>query len=149
MHHSNLFYQWALTAVADAKAKERKVSETTTQSVDVQAYEKDLVDRAVRYARDNEYCDDFTTAMTDLFPGVLLVDSDGRDCEGNTVRVLNGNGNGVDAAKVKADTIASVLDKAIRLARQYPHVISADNARVAINAVFPGVRPVDSDGKGL
>jgi hypothetical protein len=130
------------------KPKERKVSETTTQSADVQAYEKDLVNRAVRWARENtDVCDDFTAAMEELFPGVVAVDSDGVDCHGNTVRFLNGNG--VDAAKVKADTIASVLDKAIRLARQYPHVISADHARVAINAVFPGVRVVDSDGKGL
>lgn len=147
MHHSNLFYQWALTAMADAKAKERKVPETTTQSADVQAYEKDLVDRAVRYARDNELCGAFTEAFEELFPGVAAVDSDGVDCEGNTIRFLNGNG--VDAAKVKADTIASIVDKAVRLARSNPGVVDANTARLAFNAVFPGVRHVDSDGRGL
>lgn len=120
---------------------------TTIQSADVQAYEKDLVDRAVRYARDNELCEAFTEAFEELFPGVAAVDSDGVDCDGNTVRFLNGNG--VDAAKVKAETIASIVDKAVRLARQYPHVVSADHARVAFNAVFPGVRIADSDGRGL
>lgn len=146
------FYQWALAAVAAANnLKEKQVTQTLNQTAEVQAFQADLIDRAVRWARDNDdVCEMFTTAMDELFPGVAAVDSDGLDCDGLDCEGNRPRFNGaVDVAKVKADVIKGIVDQAVRLARQYPHVVSKDNARLALSTMFPGVNQVDSDGKGL
>lgn len=145
--HNNPFREWALSLFD--QPKEKKVTQTVNlQSADVQAYQKDLIDRAVRWARDSEYCDEFTEAMGELFPGVPALDSDGVDCHGHRAVVVNGNGH-VDVAKLKAEIQAEIVDKAIRAARMFPNVVPANNARQALNYLFPGVQHVDSNGRGL
>lgn len=141
------FYQWALSVMDNTnQLKEKQVTQTLNLTAEVQAFQDDLIDRAVRWARDNNFCETFTEAMGELFPGVPAVDSEGLDCEGNRVVFHN---NGVDAAKVKAQTIAEIVDKGIRLARQYPNVVDRNTATQVLQGLFPGVRHVDSNGRGL
>lgn len=114
---------------------------TTVKTAEIQAYEKDLVDRAVRYARETDRCEEFEEFMENVLPGVPVVDSDGLNCEGETPEV--------DADQVKADHEKVLVDRAIRLARQHPGVVSATNAAFALRTIFPGATLVDSAGKGL
>jgi hypothetical protein len=114
---------------------------TIIQSAEVKAFQDDLIDRAVRYARENEFCDTFTQAMEELFPGVPAVDSDGLDCEGERPEL--------DVDAIKAAHEKDIMDRLIRLARNHTTVISTQNAKYALGMVLPGVAQVDSVGRGL
>ena len=108
----------------------------------VKEYQAELIDRAVRYARENEVEVDFEDAMTVLFPGVDLVDSEGRGLYDD---------EDTDAAYAHGcrDTEKAIMDRAIRLARQSPRTLPPNTITMILAYVLPGVAKVDSAGKGL
>jgi len=108
----------------------------------VKQYQAELIDRAVRYARENEVEDEFETAMKVLFPDVDLVDSEGRGLWDD---------EDTDAAYARGarDTEKAIMDRAIRLARSNPNVVPRNTVDLVLTQVLPGVAKVDSAGKGL
>jgi hypothetical protein len=108
----------------------------------VRQYQAELIDRAVRYARENEVEGDFEEAMKVLFPDVDLVDSEGRGLWGD---------EDTDAAYARGarDTEKAIMDRAIRAARQSPGTLPVNTINMILNYVLPGVAKVDSAGKGL